>query len=196
MGTMEGGFIINLDGTLLLELPGPRIAVVMNARLISPPPSIGEMGNKGGILAIIETTPDHLLIGAIIDYDIASLIKIHIPIESFFNFDDASDWHFYLGQRAAPVSVNVLDFIKATGYLMFQGNGLPALPESTLPAVNGLAIGAGAAASFTWGDTDVGLYLKVSGGFDAVIANPPYVRTQVLGAKKAQELAKRRNHPR
>jgi SAM-dependent methyltransferase len=27
--------------------------------------------------------------------------------------------------------------------------------------------------------------------FDAVIANPPYVRTQVLGAKKAQELAQR-----
>jgi len=27
--------------------------------------------------------------------------------------------------------------------------------------------------------------------FDAVIANPPYVRTQVLGAKKAQELAER-----
>ena len=173
MGTMEGGFIINLDGTLLLELPGPRIAVVMNARLISPPPSIGEMGNKGGILAIIEITPDHLLIGAVIDYDIASLIKIHIPIELFFNFNDASDWHFYLGQRAAPVSVSVLDFIKATGYLMFQGNGLPALPQSNLPAVNGLAIGAGAAASFTWGDTDVGLYLKISGGFDAVIGFDP-----------------------
>jgi len=51
MGTMEGGFVLNLDGTLLLELPGPRVAVVMNARIITPPPSVGEMGNKGGILA-------------------------------------------------------------------------------------------------------------------------------------------------
>jgi len=175
MGTMEGGFILNLDGTLLLELPGPRVAVVMNARIISPPPSVGEMGNKGGILAMIEITPDHLLIGAIIDYDISSLIKIHVPIESFFDFNDASDWHFYLGQRAAPVSVNVLDIIKGTGYLMLQGNGLPALPESHLPAVTGFAIGAGAAASFTWGDTDVGLYLKVSGGFDAVIGFDPFL---------------------
>ena len=29
------------------------------------------------------------------------------------------------------------------------------------------------------------------GRFDAILANPPYVRTQVLGAKKAQELARR-----
>jgi adenine-specific DNA-methyltransferase len=32
---------------------------------------------------------------------------------------------------------------------------------------------------------------RVGQRFDAVIANPPYVRTQVLGAKKAQELAER-----
>ncbi|MGD0382665.1 MAG: N-6 DNA methylase [Thermoguttaceae bacterium] len=32
---------------------------------------------------------------------------------------------------------------------------------------------------------------KTQGLFDAIIANPPYVRTQVLGAAKAQELAKR-----
>jgi len=32
---------------------------------------------------------------------------------------------------------------------------------------------------------------RVIPGFDAVIANPPYVRTQVLGAAKAQQLAKR-----
>jgi adenine-specific DNA-methyltransferase len=32
---------------------------------------------------------------------------------------------------------------------------------------------------------------RESQGFDAVIANPPYVRTQVLGAQRAQELAQR-----
>ena len=175
LGTMEGGFIINLDGTLLLELPGPRVAIVMNARIISLPPSVDQMGSSGGILAIIEITPDHLLIGAIIDYDIQSLIKIQIPIESFFNFHDSSDWHFYLGQRSNPVTVNVLDIVKATGYLMFKGNGLDALPERNLPAITGFAIGAGAAASFTWGDTDIGLYLRIAGGFDAVIGFDPFL---------------------
>ncbi len=175
IGTMEGGVIINMDGTLILELPGPRIAVVMNMRIISPPPSVDQMGNSGGILAIIEITPDHLLIGAILNYNIESLIKIEVPVESFFNFHDASDWHYYLGQRSNPVSVSVLDIIKATGYLMLKGNGLDALPERNLPAVTGFAIGAGAAASFTWGDTDIGLYLRVAGGFDAVIGFDPFL---------------------
>ena len=175
LGTMEGGVIINMDGTLILELPGPRVAIVMNMRILSPPPSVDQMGNSGGILAIIEITPDHLLIGAILNYTIESLIKIDIPVESFFNFHEASDWHYYLGQRSNPVSVTVLDIVKATGYLMLKGNGLDALPEHNLPAVTGFAIGAGAAASFTWGDTDIGLYLRVAGGFDAVIGFDPFL---------------------
>jgi len=133
------------------------------------------MGSSAGILAIIEITPDHFLIGLIIDYDIAGLIKIRIPVESFFSFVDSSDWHFYLGTRQDPVSVSVLDIIKATGYLMIKGNGLPALPAKHLPEITGFAIGAGAAASFTWGDTDIGLYLRIAGSFDAVIGFDPFI---------------------
>lgn len=147
----------------------------MNARIISPPPSVGEMGSSGGILAIIEITPDHFLIGIIIDYDIADLIKIRIPVEAFFSFTNASHWHFYLGQRTDPVSVDVLGLIKGTGYLIIKGDGLDALPAKGLPAVTGFAIGAGAAASFTWGDTDIGLYLRIAGGFDAVIGFDPFL---------------------
>ena len=175
LGSMEGGFIINLDGTLLLELPGPRVAIVLNARIISPPPALDGMGSSGGILAIIEITPDHFLIGLIIDYNIAGLIKIRIPVESYFSFTDTSDWHFYLGQRKDPVSVSVLDIITATGYLMIKGNGLDALPDKGLPAVTGFAIGVGAAASFTWGDTSIGLYLRIAGGFDAEIGFDPFL---------------------
>ena len=172
---MEGGVILNLDGTLLLELPGPRVAIVMNARIISPPPSLDGMGSSGGILAIIEITPDHFLIGIILNYDIASLIKIRVPVEAFFSFTDASDWHFYLGQRKDPVAVTVLDIIKATGYLMITGKGLDPLPEKHLPKVVGFGIGAGAAASFTWGDTGVGLYLRIAGSFDAVMGFDPFL---------------------
>ena len=175
LGTMEGGVILNLDGTLLLELPGPRVAIVMNARIISPPPSLDGMGSSGGILAIIEITPDHFLIGIIIDYDIASLIKIRIPVEAFFSFTDSSDWHFYLGQRKDPVAVTVLDIVKATGYLMITGKGLDPLPEKHLPQVVGFGIGAGAAASFTWGDTSIGLYLRIAGSFDAVMGFDPFL---------------------
>lgn len=37
------------------------------------------------------------------------------------------------------------------------------------------------------------LFTSISNTFDVVIANPPYVRTQILGTKKAQQIAKKFN---
>ncbi|MPZ48397.1 MAG: hypothetical protein GEU75_03635 [Dehalococcoidia bacterium] len=173
IGTMEGGFIMNLDGTLILELPGPRVLIVMNARILVPPPSLDAMGVSGGILAVIEITPDHILIGILIEYDIKSLITLRIPVEAFFGFSDVSDWHVYLGQRTKQIEVNVLDIVKGTGYLMFDGGGLAAY--NGLPEVRGFAIGLGAGASFTWGSTAIGLYLRIGGSMDAVIGFSPFL---------------------
>lgn len=181
IGTMEGGVIMNLDGTLLLELPGPRVLIMMNARIVSPPPSMDGLGSSGGILAVIEITPEHFLIGILVQWDIESLIKIVIPIEAVFPFGaDANKWHIYLGARkdlGQPVEVDVLGIVKGTGYLMFKGDGLPAYPVNnpTLPEVVGFGIGLGVAASFTWGDTDIGLYLRIGGGMDAVLGLDPFV---------------------
>jgi large repetitive protein len=181
IGTLEGGFILNLDGTLLIQLPGPRVVIMMNARIISPPPVMDAIGAAGGILAVIEITPDHFLIGVLIEWEIPDLITIKIPVEAMFPFgSDASAWHVYLGARqdvGQPVEVDVLGIVKGTGYLMARGNGLPAYPSYggfTLPALTGFALGVGVAASFTWGDTDVGLYLRIGGGMDAELGFQPF----------------------
>lgn len=181
IGTMEGGVIMNLDGTLLLELPGPRVLIMMNARIVTPPPSMDAIGSSGGILAVIEITPEHFLIGILVQWDIEHLVKIVIPIEAVFPFGaDANKWHIYLGARSDlghPVEVDVLGIVKGTGYLMFKGDGLPAYTahNATLPAITGFGIGLGVAASFTWGDTDIGLYLRIGGGMDAVLGLDPFV---------------------
>lgn len=181
VGTMEGGVIMNLDGTLLLELPGPRVLIMMNARIVSPPPSMDQLGNSGGVLAVIEITPEHFLLGILVHWDIQHLIKIEIPIEALFPFaPDSGKWHIYLGARpdlGRPVEVDVLGIVKGTGYLMFKGDGLPPyhVHNATLPAIQGFGIGLGVAASFTWGDTSVGLYLRIGGGMDAVLGLDPFV---------------------
>ena len=102
LGIMEGGVLMNLDGTLLVELPGPRVVIVMNARIISPPPSLDGVGASGGILALLEITPDDFLVGIIAQYEIKDLIRIRVPVEAFFDFTDVSNWHFYLGQKKTP----------------------------------------------------------------------------------------------
>jgi hypothetical protein len=181
IGTMEGGYIINLDGTFLLELPGPRVIIMLNARIVSPPPTMDKVGMSGGILAVIEISPEHFLIGVIIQWSIEDLITIKIPIEAVFPFGaDAGKWHIYLGARkdlGQPVTVDVLGIVKGTGYLMFKGDGLPSIPvqKATLPEIHGFAIGVGVGASFTWGDTDAGLYLTVGGGMDAVVGFDPFI---------------------
>jgi large repetitive protein len=180
IGTMEGGFIINLDGTLLIQLPGPRVVILMNARILSVIPDTDEIGMAAGILAVIEITPDHFLIGVLISWEIPDLITIKIPVEALFPFGaDASKWHVYLGARhdvGQPVEVDVLGIVKGTGYLMAKGDGLVAYtaPNFTLPALTGFAIGLGMAASFTWGDTGAGLYLRVGGGMDAELGFQPF----------------------
>jgi len=182
LGTMEGGFLINLDGTVLIELPGPRLLITMKMRYISPPPSVGEMGGvEAGILAVIEITPEHILIGVLATVDLAKLIVIKIPAEAFFSFIDTSDWHFWLGTRApgqpagspGPVDVDVLGLVRGYGYLMLSGNGLDAYPEKNLPATSGFSIALGAGLTYVWGIKATGLYLEVHGGFDAVLAFDP-----------------------
>lgn len=181
IGTMEGGVIMNLDGTLLLELPGPRLLIMMNARIISPPPSMDGLGSSGGILAVIEITPEHFMIGILVQWDIERLIKIVIPVEAVFPFSpNLHKWHIYLGARkdiGRPIEVDVLGIVRGTGYLMFKGDGFPAynIHNAQLPAIQGFGIGLGVAASFTWGNTDIGLYLRIGGGMDAVIGFDPFV---------------------
>ena len=185
IGTMEGGFILNLDGTLLIQLPGPRVVIMMNARIISPPPDMDQVGNFGGILAVIEITPDHFLIGVLIEWEIPDLVTIKIPVEAMFPFgSDASKWHVYLGARqdlGQPVEIDMLGK-KGTGYLMAKGDGFPAYPAHgfTLPALTGFSLGLGMAASFTWGDTDAGLYLRVGGGMDAELGFQPFTLAGVI----------------
>lgn len=181
IGTMEGGVLINLDGTLLLELPGPRLLIMMNARIVSPPPSMDGLGMSGGVLAVIEITPEHFLIGVIINWEIEDLVKIMIPIEAVFPFGaNAQDWHIYLGARrdyGQPVEVDVLGIVTGTGYLMMRGNGIAAFDtgHGSLPAITGFGVGLGIAASFTWGSKPAGLYLTLGGGMDAVVGFDPFI---------------------
>ena len=181
IGTMEGGVIMNMDGTLLLELPGPRVLIMMNARILMPPPSVGEVGMKGGVLAVIEVTPEHFMVGVLISWEVEKLIKIVIPVEAVFPFPpNLHKWHVYLGARkdlGQSIEVDVLGIVRGTGYLMFKGDGLQKFKTTggELSEIQGMAIGVGVAASFTWGSTSAGLYLRVGGGMDAVVGFDPVI---------------------
>lgn len=169
LGTVDGGFILKMKGLVVLELPGPRVLIVMRARILQPP-----IDNAYPLLAAIDLSPDSLTIGVLANYDFAGLVKLRVPVQAFFNFDDVEDWQFDLGRFDDPVTVSVLEFFQGTGYLMIHGKGIsPAPPAFPNIQPTGITLAVGFHVQFVWGNTAIGLYVRVAGGFDALVSIDP-----------------------
>lgn len=170
IGTVEGGYLINAKGLLLLELPGPRLALFMEANILKQrPPTEGE--ETGTLLAVVEVSPQSILIGVIAKYEIPFLLKLEVPAEALFKPDQPEDWHVDIGKNTGPrVSVAFMRFIKADGYLMIHGDGIDGIVQ------NGFAVAAGIEAALLWGLEEIGLYVRVAVSADiALTFNPIYV---------------------
>ncbi len=172
IGTVEGGFLMNAKGMVVIELPGPQLLIVMKAKILMPRlPTLGGAAT-GVLLAVIDVNPHSITIGVVAEYDAAPLIELKVPAEAFFNLDQPSDWHLDVGglppEQAA--SVKFLSEFRADGYLMIHGNGIPNFPPHPL---GGFSVAAGVHAAFTWGPEPIGLYLRILAGADVGISFKP-----------------------
>lgn len=173
LGTMGSSIIFNLKGIVLLELPGPRLMLMMKANLLMPMPERVGPG-EGLLLAVIDLDMGRgtLTIGISAEFKVEPLLRIRIPVEAFFNFNDIKDWHLYLGRYSDPIQADIFEVFEGTGYLMISGNGIPA--HSALPAVTGFSIATGLHVAFIWGSKSAGLYAELAAGFDAVVGFDPF----------------------
>jgi hypothetical protein len=180
LGTMGTSVIFNLKGVFLLELPGPRLLLMMKANLLAVLPEL-KSAAEGTFLAVIDLDFGRgtLTIGLQIDFNVDPLLRIKIPVEAFFNFHNTSDWHLYIGQYLNQVQANVLQVFDASGYLMLSGSGIPA--HANLPAVTGFSIATGLHVSFTWGGGP--LYAQLAAGFDAVVGFSPFRLAGILSVR-------------
>ncbi|WP_394847004.1 hypothetical protein LZC95_05995 [Pendulispora brunnea] len=172
-GTIEGGTVLNLKGMLALEIPGPRVLLFVKANVLSKkPPTKGTA--TGTLFAVVDVSPQRVLIGIQFEYHIESVLDLMIPIDAGFFYDPPAfpPEHFYVdvGSIARPVTAKILQLFDATAYFMVHGDGIPDFP---LGQLQGFAIATGFRVSFTWGNTDIGLYLRVAAGFDAGIGFAP-----------------------
>lgn len=178
LGTIEGGFVINLKGMLMLELPGPRVLIFSKLQVLSKRPDTeGSVENVGTLATVdLDFGLRRLTVGAIRHANFDPLFSMTIPSEGEFLFDDPAKWHFYMGQIDAPASAEFLDVLKATGYLMFDGDRIdnfPA-PDGTPITLPGLAIALGIRASLVLGDEDGGLFLRAAAALDAGLTFSPF----------------------
>lgn len=173
LGTMEGAFILNLKGMLVLELPGPRILIFAKADILKPRPPAGKPADQtAGIFAVVDLNfqAGYIAIGLIFKYEIKDLLRIEVPIDAEFHFHDVEDWHLFIGSIRNKASAEILGIAKGTAYLMFDGKGIPDFP---LVPLEGFSIAAGIAASLLIGDESSGLYARVSGSVDMGVTSDP-----------------------
>lgn len=183
LGTMGSSIIFNMKGVVLLELPGPRLLLMMKASLLAVMPQL-EGTAEGTFLAVIDLDMGRgtLTIGISVDFSIQPLLEIKIPVEAFFNFNNTKDWYLYLGRYVDQIHAKIMEVFEGSGYLMLSGKGFVAGDlKSDLPApVKGFAIATGLHVAFIWGSKSVRLYAEVAAGFDAVLGFDPFRLTGIL----------------
>ena len=174
LGTAEGGFVLHLKGIVLIEVPGPRLLLVMKADVLKLPPVLKSQ-QSATFLAMLDLDFGRgtITIGVVAEYSVEQLIKVRVPVTAFFSTNQPEQWFVDLGSITDPVTVEVLDVFRGVGYLMVHGAGIPA--HAGLPATTGLSIAVGFHIECVlMGSKAVGLYLEAAAGFDALVSFDPF----------------------
>lgn len=185
LGTMEGGFLVNLRGMFVLELPGPRILIFVKILIIKALPDLKPATDLTvGILGVIDLdfARHSFTIGIIVNLEIKEIVSVVVPVELFTklvdpnnpNPDDVNNWHIYIGTFGAPASALVLNIVRGSGYVMIAGHDIDGWPGyGAIRNLPGIAMAAGIGASIVFGDEGIGLYLKVSARADVGVTFSP-----------------------
>ncbi len=186
LGTIDGGILMNFQGMLVLELPGPRILIMVKMKLVSLLPS--QPANPAsvlttGIIGIIDLDFNRktLTLGVLVSFEIKSILSVALPIELFFDLQSPSNWHLYVGTISNPASAMVLGIVRGSAYLMIQGNDLTYPSISRVPQImqgktlRGIAVAAGLECSLVLGDESIGIYLKLSAGAHLGVSFSPFL---------------------
>ncbi|MBG6240057.1 hypothetical protein IWX78_003048 [Mycetocola sp. CAN_C7] len=176
VGTVDAGFTVHLKGIVIIEVPGPRLLLVMKADVLSLPPVL-DSNQSATFLAVLDIDFGRgtITIGIVAAYEIESVLKIRVPITAFFNSQQPEDWFVELGNYTDRVTVEVLDVLSGSGYLMVHGNGISLPTDPALAVPSGIAVATGFhLQAVLMGSKAVGLYLEVAAGFDAILGLDPF----------------------
>jgi len=160
LGTVfDAGFSVNLKGTLLLELPGPRFVLAGQVQIFAklPLPTSGPIGTLAVVMLDLEN--DLLTIGIDMSFAANPIIKLRVPTKAYFNLDNPTDWHVRFGQwdpLEKRITVRIFSLFDAWGYFQIEGHGLH---NSGGQNLEGICIGAGARIEIVWGAPHL-LYLE------------------------------------
>ena len=178
LGSLDGGFLTNLRGMVILELPGPRILICSKMTMLSKLPGTKDGFAATGILGVLDLDFNlkQVTLGVIVDFEVKELLQIKLPIELYFSWDTPEKWHLYLGTIAQPATARILGIVNGGGYFMIAGDKIDNFPisDTEVMSLKGVAVAAGIWAGMVWGWKPVGLYLEVTARADIGVSFSPF----------------------
>ena len=130
IGTVsDNGYTFSGRMLLVIVFPGPILLIEGKANMLKKRTEIDEEPLFRA-LAVLDARVGTFLIGLDAQYKYASggeLIEIGGSAEAFFNFNDASDWHLYLGQkepREKRIHARIFKLFGCSSYFMLDANSL------------------------------------------------------------------------
>lgn len=186
LGSLDGGFLTNLRGMVMLELPGPRLLICVKMTVLTELPGTKDDFDKAGVLGVLDLDFNlkQITLGVIFEFtEVKELIEIKLAIELYFSWDDPAKWHLYFGTVQQPATAEILGICRGGGYFMIAGDEIKDFPvgETKKITLPGVAVAVGIFASMVWGSKPVGLYLEVAARADLGVAFSPFF---MIGAFK------------
>lgn len=130
IGTMsDNGFIFSGKLVLVIIFPGPIIMFEGKANLLTERSKLSDEAIFRA-LCVLDCREGTLVFGLDANYQYgkdAELIDIGGSTEAFFDFNDISKWHLYMGQkepRERRLHADIISIFEADSYFMIDCNGL------------------------------------------------------------------------
>jgi len=124
----DDGFTLNGKVALTISVPGPVVMFSGQANILKKRSSLSAPTEPLFVtLALFDGNANSFIINVGVFLDLAKVIKVSGEAEAFFDLDDPSDWHFYIGQKnpeSRRVTANVLELFRASAYYMIDPDAL------------------------------------------------------------------------
>jgi hypothetical protein len=132
LGVYAGnGYVFNGKVLLAIVFPGPIILLEGMANLLKDRDQLTKGDPLFRALAVLDNRAGSLLIGLDVKYqydkNAGKLIKIAAGTEAYYQFNDPTAWHIYLGikePREQRIQADILTLFKADAYLMLNAHQL------------------------------------------------------------------------
>jgi hypothetical protein len=170
----DDGYTINARALLAVLIPGPVILLEGRANLIKSRSQSNTDQGAFYLLAVIDGNGGTFQLNIDAQYELQDVIAIGGGAEAFFNFNDASAWHVWLGQKVPEskrIGADILSLFKVNAYLMLDANGFATgakaaleIHESYGPLSVDIAVGLAFQAAIFWNPPQAEGQIELLGG--------------------------------